>query len=76
MSVQQVFRQVTEHNTEIQLHEDADNPLGYVEAVFTDLDGWQDQWFLSLTPAEARTLADALLSSSQRVSDRIPHGNT
>lgn len=77
MSARQVYRQVTEHNVEVQLHEDESNPHAYVEVVLVFADDIDSDGpvYLSLRPTEARALADAILSSSQRVGDRIPHGN-
>lgn len=79
MSVRAVHRQVTEHGTEIQLHEDEDSPHAYVEVCLyeADTDAPLDgPAYLSLTPKEAVAFADAVLSSAQRVSDRQPHGNS
>ncbi len=72
-----VHRQLTEHGTELQLREEPDAPQQYVEVTITN-DDYDNIGiiFLSLTPAEARAFADALLSSSQRVEYRQPHGNT
>lgn len=78
MSARQVHRQVSEHGVEIAIHEDAENPHGYVEVciVFNDDTDFDGPIYLSLRPEEARALADAVLSSSQRVSDRLPHSNS
>lgn len=77
MSAKQVFRQVTEHETEICIRDyGADG--AHVEVTLFDLSGaeqYSSTLYISLTPKEARLLGDALLSQSQRVEDRRPHGN-
>lgn len=71
-----VHHQVTEHRSQLFIREDAPDPQEYVEVCIASSDGEELPVYLSLTPAEARTFADALLSSSQRVYDRQPHGNS
>ena len=69
-----IFRQRTEHETEVQVHVNDDAP--YVETILAGGLGVEDEIYLSLTPAEARSFADSILTASQLVEDRIPHYNS
>lgn len=75
MSLNLTHRQATHHDTEVCIYEDPDSGE-HVEVSLYDANQDEEPRFYSFTPAEAVRLADAVLSSAQRVEDRLPHGNS
>lgn len=69
-----LLRTDTSHDTEVIVYEFEDG--AYVEVSVYDRNQDEAPNLYSFTPEEARRIGDALLTGSQRVEDRQPHGNS